>query len=244
MAHAAGLDDAIVTPAWLDERRRDRSPVPVQRRAFAAALLAVPPGAGLDRYHYANTNFVVLGAAIEAATGLSWEAAMRRHLFDPLRPAGVADHPAVLWPSGRVHLPPGDYARFLQLFLAGGAPLLAPATLHRLLTPPVSDLPYADGWLRTPPGALTHTGSIASGSRPRRWIAPAAARWRRSPIAAGRRASALSPRWRRGWARRRGSRAGKHRHRRPACARRRRTASPAPRGCSAGARPCRAAPNR
>ncbi len=124
---------------------------------------------------------------------MDWEQAMRTELFAPLKmretgfgappgsgiwgrqtvngllqpvdpKGGMADNPAVLGPSGGVHVTPGDYARFLSLFLLNGSPLLNPATLEHLLDPPARALSYAGGWsLVGPPGniseSLTHNGS-------------------------------------------------------------------------------------
>ncbi|SOB79828.1 Beta-lactamase [Sphingomonas guangdongensis] len=183
MGHVAGLTDAPVTPAWLMERHTDRSSPRAQRQALVAALLAAPPAGTPGAYVYGNLNFVVVGAAIEAATGLSWEEAIAAELFAPLGirdagvgaprrglwgragptlipidPAGFADNPAVLAPAGGVHMPPASYARFLQLFLDGGRPLLRSETLAWLLAPPIAGARYAGGWALEG-GTLTHDGS-------------------------------------------------------------------------------------
>jgi CubicO group peptidase (beta-lactamase class C family) len=162
----------------------------VQRAEFARAMLAVPPGGTPDRFAYGNAGYLVVGAAIEAATGRAWEDVVASDLFAPLRlssagfgapagdnpwghaegpaglvpldPAALADNPAILGPAGRVHLALGDYARFLSLFLKGGAPLLKPSTIVTLLTPPAGSR-YAGGWSlgeETAAGAtLAHEGS-------------------------------------------------------------------------------------
>ena len=50
-----------------------------------ASLAAVQPAAGpAEGYAYANANYIVLGAVIEAVTGESYPAAMQRLVFGPL----------------------------------------------------------------------------------------------------------------------------------------------------------------
>lgn len=129
---------------------------------------------------------------MEEATDTSWEQIVRSELFEALHidevgfgapprtgpwgrmirdgaitsvdPAGVADNPAVLWPSGGVHIAPESYAQFLSIFLRTGSPLVRPETLAHLLTPARPGLGYAGGWsLKGPTGSpadtLTHNGS-------------------------------------------------------------------------------------
>ncbi len=66
--------------------------------AFAAPRV-FEPGKG---FQYCNTNFVMLGQIVEKVRGLSLDAALRKHLFEPLKmtqssyPAGT-DLPAPYW---------------------------------------------------------------------------------------------------------------------------------------------------
>jgi CubicO group peptidase (beta-lactamase class C family) len=189
MAHTAGLTDAAIDSAWLRAHHADTRALPVQRRAFAERMLSAPPSGQRGTFAYGNANYILLGAAIETATGAMWEDVMRAELFRPLGmrgagfgappgrlwgrrernakpadPAGIADNPAALGPAGRVHLTPGDYAAFLGVFLHTLSPWLARATVERLLTPPRPDLAYAGGWgLAGSVGrrgdVLTHDGS-------------------------------------------------------------------------------------
>ncbi|WP_338505309.1 serine hydrolase domain-containing protein [Sphingomonas kaistensis] len=187
MGHVAGLDDRLMAGAWLMQRHLDRRPVAVQRAEFARELLAQPPGPTRGRFAYCNAGFVLVGAAIERATGQSWEEVMTRRLFAPLGmrrsgfgaptgdspwghrgkvavdPAGLADNPPVLGPAGRVHLSMSDYGRFLGLFLQPKSRLLRADTIAHLLRPPVAGATYAGGWgLQRSAGggrALVHEGS-------------------------------------------------------------------------------------
>lgn len=81
--HRAGLPEqipnALWSPLWMD------GDVVMQRRTFAAAILARPaaamPGA---RYLYSNAGYMVAGAAIERTSTRSWEDMMRQEVFGPL----------------------------------------------------------------------------------------------------------------------------------------------------------------
>jgi serine beta-lactamase-like protein LACTB, mitochondrial len=50
--------------------------------AFVNDQLVAPPG---DSYHYSSYGFNLLGAAAEAASGISYSAALRTHILQPLR---------------------------------------------------------------------------------------------------------------------------------------------------------------
>lgn len=192
LGHVSGLTDDLVDDDWLEARRADPGSARGQRRALVAAVLAAPPRGRPGEYRYGNLNFVLVGAAIEEAFGMGWEDAMRAELFAPLGmadagfgapsrsapwgsyvedgilqavdPSGVADNPAVLWPSGGVHVTPLTYAGFLGAIVRGGPPLLRPDTLARLLRPARSGHTYAGGWSLEGPAAdpaatLAHNGS-------------------------------------------------------------------------------------
>ena len=193
LSHAAGLTDSFVDGSWLDARRIDAKSPREQRRDLVERVLGSPPPERRGIYRYGNLNYVLVGAAIEQAVDASWEEALRRELFTPLRLGeagfgapprngpwgreadggilkrvdpllGTADNPAVLWPSGGVHISAPGYAQFLASYLGGPVRLLRPEALKRLLTPARPDLSYAGGWsLDGPSGSpasrLTHDGS-------------------------------------------------------------------------------------
>ena len=173
MAHVSGLSDSALNADWLTARRLDRASPAEQRASFARDTLGPAPTGTRGTFAYANASFIILGAAIEAATGDSWEKAMRTRLFDPMRlqragfgapvqalwgrqtlgrvtrpvdPAGIADNPAVLGPAGTVHMTAADYGEVLALILRDGAPLIRAETMRHLLTPPNPVLTYAGGW--------------------------------------------------------------------------------------------------
>jgi D-alanyl-D-alanine carboxypeptidase len=85
LAHTSGLDDYAGDKAFLrrtvtDPRRR-WSPRELVRVALRQGLVA-PPGA---RFAYASTNYILLGMAIERATGTTLARLLRRRIIEPLR---------------------------------------------------------------------------------------------------------------------------------------------------------------
>lgn len=214
LSHASGVGDAMIDLGWLLRAHGETGDIRNQRSRFARSLLIRPPDSAAGRYAYANANYMLLGAAIERATGMSWEDAITAELFTPLRlssagfgappaiglwghaewgghaevgghveagggaeavghagsPGGarridpdrdIADNPPVMGPTGRVHIAPGDYARFLSVFLRDGGGYVSPTTLTALLTP-APGVRYAGGWSLGEEGGgrvLTHEGS-------------------------------------------------------------------------------------
>ncbi len=193
LSHSAGLTDTFVDGPWLDARRADVRSAREQRRDLVERVLNSAPPERRGVYRYGNLNYVMMGAAIEEAANATWEEAMQVEVFAALRLAktgfgappgtgpwgreaiggilksvdpalGAADNPAVLWPSGGVHISALDYAQFLTSYLGDGPPLLRSATLKHLLTPAEPDLGYAGGWSLdgpsdSPASRLTHDGS-------------------------------------------------------------------------------------
>ena len=170
LSHSAGLTDTFVDPRWLDERRADPKSANEQRRDLVERVLSSAPPERRGVYRYGNLNYVMVGAAIEEAVNVTWEEALRGEVFRALRIAeagfgapprtgpwgreanggilkpidpalGEADNPAVLWPSGGVHISVSGYAQFLASYLgyAGGWSL--------------------DGPSDSPASRLTHDGS-------------------------------------------------------------------------------------
>jgi len=118
MHHRAGLrDEPAMGRTWLLGARADPRALPEQRAAIAARALGAPPGGTRGEFAYGNANYVVVGAAIEAITGGSWEDALRAELFGPLGMGSAgfgapADPPDNAWGhrgagDGRTPLSPG-----------------------------------------------------------------------------------------------------------------------------------------
>lgn len=194
MTHTAGLkDEAVIGMAWLMTARMNPQSLAEQRRAIVEKALAMPPQGARGTYVYGNANYVLVGAAIEAITGGSWEEAMQAEVFGPLgltsagfgAPAGSdnawghrrmgetalsidpadpgADNPLALGPASTVHMTPADYARFLQVFLTEGGGWLKPETVRRLVTPG-EGRNYAHGWIVLPSWIALPAQSRAKGS--------------------------------------------------------------------------------
>ncbi|MEO1059905.1 MAG: serine hydrolase domain-containing protein [Actinomycetota bacterium] len=152
------LDDSILT-----------LPVEEARALGTRLVLAAPPAAPPGSVSaYSNAGYVVVAAALEEATGQSWEELMRAELFDPLAmdscgfgPPGTEgavdqplghdaesgepawfDHPAVVAPAGGMHCSMADWGRFLVELLNGldgDSEHLTHASVERLFE--VSDVP-------------------------------------------------------------------------------------------------------
>lgn len=190
MHHRAGLMDAdVIGRAWLMTARADPRTLPEQRRAIAEQAFAKPPGGAVGTFAYGNANYIVLGAAIEAITGTSWEDAMRAEVYGPLglTSAGFgpppspnawghragptpidptnpgADNPLALGPAGTAHMTLADYGRFLAVFLSDGGGWISADSVARLTAPAEGPPPgYGCGWIVQGQGAgrvLAHEGS-------------------------------------------------------------------------------------
>jgi CubicO group peptidase (beta-lactamase class C family) len=185
LRHEAGIRR---DPHWsvFARLRASRVSLREQRRHMAALALAEAPVASAG---YSNLGYIVLGAVVEAATGMRWEEVVSREVFGPLgmadagfgapvlpasvghraregrwrpvAPGSYADNPRVYAPAGGVHLPLGDWARFAAMHLGDVPGYLPDALLHRLHDPGAGG--YAAGWGtgRTAAGEplLRHTGS-------------------------------------------------------------------------------------
>ena len=112
---------------------------------------------------YSNIGYVMVGAALEAATGQTWEDLMRGQVFEPLDmdscgfgPPGVegeldeprghdpsgrpvyADNPALIGPAGTVHCSMNDWGVFLVELLRGlrgESDFLTQASVEQLFEP-------------------------------------------------------------------------------------------------------------
>lgn len=179
MRHRAGVtDEPVMGRGWLGSARGDPRPLPAQRADLAAAALARPPGGRPGAFAYANFNYVIAGAAIEAITGGSWEDAMRAEVFAPLgltsggfgappdpnawghrqvngQPTPMepshpgADNPAALGPAGTAHMTVADYARWTQA-VCGEGDWLSGDSLARLNATGETDPAYSLGWMVQP----------------------------------------------------------------------------------------------
>jgi CubicO group peptidase (beta-lactamase class C family) len=166
MPHDVG--DARAPEAFLPEH----GPVslPQARLTYIGQALQEAPIGPTTAFNYSNTGYLIAAVIAERAAGESYEALMRREVFEPLgmsrvgfgltqqgqpvghisgRPAGPADaNPAFFAPAGDMFMPLEDWARFCidQLEGArGGGELLEPET-YRLMQTAQPGGPSGLGW--------------------------------------------------------------------------------------------------
>ena len=138
LSHTSGLPIELPNySTYYDDHR----PLYVQRRAFVEDLLQLPSKSGPGQLDYSNAGYIVAGAMLEQATGLSWEALIQACLFQPLAmtTAGFGA-PDTL---GRLGQPLGHseslFGKWVPVDPADGqtadnAPMLGPAgTVHAAL---------------------------------------------------------------------------------------------------------------
>jgi D-alanyl-D-alanine carboxypeptidase len=80
LQHTSGLNDYFASPEVLADTRRPRTPDELIGAAVALGPVGEPGGA----YHYSNTNYIVLGALVEAVTGQPWYEAVHERVLEPL----------------------------------------------------------------------------------------------------------------------------------------------------------------
>ena len=149
---------------------------PARRADFARAVLASPPAQAPGTYAYSNAGYILLGAALERATGQRWEERMQHDLFGPLGMASCgfgppgsakavdepwghtgatpiapdapgADNPPGLGPAGTVHCSLRDWLKFLAIHTGAPQTLVTPATLAHLETPPTTAGPPGERYM-------------------------------------------------------------------------------------------------
>ena len=86
LQHRGGvLGDLLSRPDLWSALWTSRAPVLEQRRAFVGEVLSLPPSAPVGSYLYSNAGYMLVGAAIERATGRPWEDLLRAEVFTPLQ---------------------------------------------------------------------------------------------------------------------------------------------------------------
>jgi CubicO group peptidase (beta-lactamase class C family) len=189
LSHRAGLPHDDASTDFFMTFFKDTRPPAAQRLAYLAHALKDAPEGPVGVFNYSNTGFLLAAAAAEHATGLSYEALMRREVFAPLgmtsvgfgvtgegQPQGhhggkVATleeaNPPMFAPAGNLHLSMADWAKFCLDQMAGmhgGGKLLRPATYRMMETRlPGADTGLAWGVQDSVAGfegpVLTHAGS-------------------------------------------------------------------------------------
>ena len=139
LSHHAGLPENISDAAYIQRFFVDKRPLDAQRLAYVTRALGEAPAyaPGSD-FGYGNTGFLIAAAVAERATGKTYEALMRREIFQPLgmssagfgatpsgQPTGhdagkpIGPSNALMFaPVGNLHMSLGDWARFCLYQLA------------------------------------------------------------------------------------------------------------------------------
>jgi CubicO group peptidase (beta-lactamase class C family) len=163
LSHRAGLPADLKGSDYLGNDVKS-----LRLRAVREALAQKPQSTPGSQTAYSNLGYIIAGAVVEKVTGESWEDAMVKEIFKPLRMTsagfggtgtpGQIDQP---WPHaedgkpaasnapGRVHCSIQDWARFIQDQLRGArgeSALLKPESYQKLQTPPFGGN-LALGWL-------------------------------------------------------------------------------------------------
>ncbi len=148
--HQAGLSEnlSLVSRFFL-------SGSPSQQRQMAVASILESPAYTPGTFHYANNDYILIGAILEKIGDKPWEDLMRERIFVPLHmdsagfggtgtvgqidqpwphfASGIpapsngpdTDNPAYMGPCGNVHLSMQDWAKFLIDQLRGGTGMKA-----------------------------------------------------------------------------------------------------------------------
>ncbi|MFT4513070.1 MAG: CubicO group peptidase (beta-lactamase class C family) [Planctomycetota bacterium] len=160
LQHRSGLPSQPPMAQWMELFKFDGTDTEARREVAANMLKKVPEAALGQRFLYSNAGYMIAGAALERATGKTWQELMKAELFTPLgmnrvgfgapgrdkhvdQPWGhvkaarasqpmFADNPSSLGPAGTVHATLEDWAKFVALHLG-----VVPAKGEPLLAAPL-----------------------------------------------------------------------------------------------------------
>lgn len=191
LSHRGGLASDIPLADLVALPRIEADPR-ASRRRYAANALAQPLlAAPRRRYAYSNAGYVLAAIMLEEASGMSWEALLRREVLNPLGLASASfgppgspllidqprghlggqpvwiDNPAAMAPAGGLHMSAADLLAWLAAHRDRPAGFISPASwamLHRAHF----GGDYALGWIAGKNGSLWHNGSNTA------WYAEAA----------------------------------------------------------------------
>ncbi|UJR79659.1 serine hydrolase domain-containing protein [Sandaracinus amylolyticus] len=176
LVHRAGLEpDGTPSPETI-ELLGIPGPVREARAELARRVLSRGPAIEpRTETRYSNIGYILVGAALERATGASWEDLLHTRLLTPLgmtscgfgppaathddapsghvlsngalEPVPTFDNPPLLGPAGTVHCTLADWARFVDWTMSPpeSGPLALSTDAHARLVTPTSD-GWAPGW--------------------------------------------------------------------------------------------------
>lgn len=160
LQHTSGLANYTAQPGFLASVATSTTISPSDLLALVAnEPLGFTPG---THFEYSNTNYVALGAVIEAVTKQTYAAVIRDRIARPLGlttlsfgpPAGARDVVRSPWTAqatyaaGGLYASPADLARFDREFFAGR--LVPPKIVELMTTPPPipnAALHYGFAWV-------------------------------------------------------------------------------------------------
>lgn len=196
-AHWGGTWSSIIDdhPATWNTLVANQGPLTDQRTWFVEQVLTVAPDAAPGTvWSYSNAGYMIVGAAVEAALGDSWEDLITSRIFVPLGmsscgfgPPGVesavdepwghvddvggatplfVDNPPAFGPAGTVHCNMADWGKFISQHVIGehGESSLLPAASFSRLHTAWGSGDYAAGWILTPRSWAQGDALIHSGS--------------------------------------------------------------------------------
>lgn len=175
LSHQSGLPRDIKETAVLEKYFADTRSTKAQRLAYiTAALMEAPEVVKDSPFSYSNTGFLVATAIAEKTSGHSYEALMKKEVFEPLgmRNVGFGDTgagqnrghqkgkpmrkmrraddgaPAMYAPAGFLHMPLAAWAQFNLDQLAGakGQGKLLTAASYRLMQTAQAGSPAGLDW--------------------------------------------------------------------------------------------------
>jgi D-alanyl-D-alanine carboxypeptidase len=115
--HTSGLpdffEDAAIADAWRSDAGFDW-----RLDELIEICMALPPHEP-GRFHYANSNYLLLGLVIESLMSSPLDEGLRRRIFDPLDLAATRLPRTATAAAGGVVSTADDLARFLSALLAG-----------------------------------------------------------------------------------------------------------------------------
>ena len=166
LTHRAGVPENAAD--WGAHREKE---IKERRLALLKDNLARPAATPVGEFSYSNFGYMIAACMAEQITGSSWEALMKKRVFDPLgmTSAGFGEPDAgqtvaqpwghsgsegkwlpsrdydeeALGPAGEIHCTVEDWGKFLALQLEGRNPILDRKHLNKLLEPVGF---YAGGW--------------------------------------------------------------------------------------------------
>jgi len=193
VTHRGGVPGKPPTVAWKRAWEQRGSPTE-QRREFITAVLSEPPEAPPGtKMIYSNQGYAIVGAMLEALTGMPYEKLITEKLFEPLKmptagfgvPGAIGqlsqpwghtkrlvvtvpvqeDNPPAIASAGRVHCSLDDLAKYVQVHLTNGKGVdwLKPEDFTRLHTP-LAGGDYAGGWVVLKRGWAGGTALMHNGS--------------------------------------------------------------------------------